>query len=179
MSNRTLLPFGREIRFISLVTLVILAGFLLGAAVLLLMFNRELADLGFADAFFTLRELYRGLNVYSMLAVGLQFALTTAIVYLAALRYSHKISGPMYRIRMILNDFQEGKAVSHVTFRDGDFLKPLEGLLTRKFQRTSEQDAVVAELESLIAELAGVPMPDDATRARLKALADRLEGGHG
>jgi len=175
MKTRGLVPVVRELRFITLITLGILLASLAGSGILIVMFNHDLSS-NFATAFFTMRSLYSEMNLLSLLAVILQFVFSATIVFLVAIRYSHKISGPMYRLRMILSDFQEGREINSVTFRTGDFLKPLEALMTRMFDRINHQKRLVKKTRELLAdEPHGTPNRKEAILRELQNVADELE----
>ncbi|NOY23794.1 MAG: hypothetical protein GXO70_09845 [Acidobacteria bacterium] len=176
MKTRHLIPVVRELRFIAMITAGILFASLIGSSILMVMFNQELGT-DFADAFFTMHTLYMKMNLFSILAVALQLALSAAIVFLVALRYSHRISGPMYRLRMILTDFQDGREVNGVTFRSGDFLKPLESLMTRMFDRINRQRLLEEEIRVLMTkESLADPAEKEAILKQLRHVADQLEG---
>ncbi len=177
MKTRHLIPVVRELHFIAVITAGILFASLVGSSILMVMFNRELGT-DFADAFFTMHTLYMKMNLFSILAVVLQLALSATIVFLVALRYSHRISGPMYRLRMILTDFQDGREINGVTFRSGDFLKPLESMMSQMFDRINRQKLLEKEIRVLLTkESPADPAEKKTILKQLRHVADQLEGG--
>ncbi|NOZ13650.1 MAG: hypothetical protein GXO69_08410 [Acidobacteria bacterium] len=150
MKRKKLIPIGRELRFIAFVTVAVLLSSLAGIGVIAIVFNRELGS-GFAESFYTIRSLYRNLNAISTLAILLQLAVSVAILYLAALHYSHKISGPMYRFRTILNSYLEGHPANRIAFRSDDFLKPLaemlQSVISREQKRKKQEETILELLE--------------------------------
>lgn len=53
------------------------------------------------------------------------------VVVLANIYYSHKIIGPIYRIKKVLNEKLEGKEIQAIHFRDGDHFHDLGEILNK------------------------------------------------
>jgi hypothetical protein len=172
MKTRGLIPFGREIRFIAIITLTVLITSLAGVGLIAVFFNREMGT-GFAEAFFTIRSLYANLNAISALAILLQLTASVIIIYVAALRYSHKISGPMFRFKVILGDYVAGNPVKRIGFRTDDFLKPLAHML----KSVIDSDQKRRMNEEVILKLLGTEIPqEEAQRAlHIRKLRELLE----
>lgn len=57
------------------------------------------------------------------------------IASLVALKISHKVAGPLYRIEKILNQISEGNPPEEIKIRRGDDLWDLVGVLNRVLKR--------------------------------------------
>ncbi len=175
MDGKRLIPIGRELRFIALVTASVLLCSLSGVGLIAIFFNRELGS-GFTESFYTIRNLYTNLNAIVILAILLQLSASVTIIYLVALRYSHRISGPMYRFRIVLNEFLDGRPIERIRFRTDDFLKPLEIMLQSVISREQERKTRERKIRDLLEK--EIPLDEQDRRnymQKLKAHLHELE----
>ncbi len=149
MNSKRLIPVGREIRFIGVSVLVLLAGIGLGLTVILMAFSQQLSS-DFAEAHRALFRLNQHATVVFLVAVLLQTAISLLLIYMLALRYSHRISGPMYRVRMVLTDYLHGRSAQSVRFRSGDFLLPVAEALSGLLAQQEADDQTIQELMHLM-----------------------------
>ncbi|MBN1475923.1 hypothetical protein JXA47_04145 [Candidatus Sumerlaeota bacterium] len=86
-------------------------------------------------------------------AVGL-FLLCGAILVQLGLRISNRISGPLYRISMVLDEIVEGRVPKPIRFREGDFHPELADKVNRALEilrehRDSQARAWSAQAEQV------------------------------
>ncbi len=174
MSSKNLIPMGREIRFIGISVLILFAGICMGLVVILIAFSQELSS-DFVQAHGALLRLNQRGTVVFLVAVLAQTAISLLLVYILALRYSHKISGPMYRVRMVLESYLRGTATETVRFRTGDFLMPVADALSGLLARQQADDMMIRKIIDLLTSGAG---PDSEQQMEeIRSLVARLQQG--
>lgn len=173
-NHQSMIPLVRELRFVALLTSGVLLASLAGILIVIAFLNRELG-VGFAGAIATIHQLNGGLTLAVTMAILLQVAVSAMVVYFAALRYSHKISGPMYRVRLVLNQYLSGSPVDRITFRSGDFMVPVADQLSHLLCRQRRDDEVMAEAVALLSGELPEDPNDQERLERLRELARQLE----
>jgi len=73
--------------------------------------------------------------------VGVVLALAVVISIVGTLLVSHKLVGPLYRIRKDLTELDSGKAIQPIRIRDGDYLHELVQLINRCALKPAKQVA--------------------------------------
>jgi len=58
-------------------------------------------------------------------------------IALLSVFYSHRVAGPLYRVRQVARDISEGKLYPRVKFRKNDALHPLAGSINSALDRMS------------------------------------------
>lgn len=90
----------------------------------------------------------------SMIPLGILTVLFSAM----GVFYSHKIAGPVYRIKKVAEDLAAGNLNVDVRFRKGDEMQELADVLNKA-----------------IANLRGIVIEDNAVKEKLQAIAEKLE----
>ncbi len=146
MKNKELIPKQKELSFLAIVSVGVIAASLLTAAVVWGFLDKPLST-DFHKILITVKGVKERIFPLLIISIFFQTILSIFILVLFALRYSHKISGPMYRVKMLINNFLEGESVEKVFFRQNDFLKPLENDLTKLFKKESMRRELLKKLE--------------------------------
>ncbi len=77
--------------------------------------------------------------VYEMSLIYLVvFALTLLATLVGSYVISHKISGPLYRLKMHLKNLNEEEKLTEIHFRKGDYTKDIENEFNKMVQRYSK-----------------------------------------
>jgi hypothetical protein len=99
------------------------------------------------------------------------------VVYFTAVYYGHKIAGPMYRLKMVLQEHMAGKKTVKVVFRKTDFIPGVSGLFTNFFTFLGKRKQLLEEAESLADQLPRAAGEEkDTLLKRLESLIAELEG---
>lgn len=84
-------------------------------------------------------------------------ALMSASLIVAAIYYSHKVAGPLVRIRIFAKDMMSGKFGGGVKFRSGDVIHPVaeaaEGFSKRYGERRDGLEKITEEMIAAAGEL--------------------------
>lgn len=108
------------------------------------------------------------LSLYELLIIS--------IVFIVCIFQSHKIAGPIYKLRKILNNIKNGGSFERVSFRKGDNFPELATDFNEVFsyvQNTHNKDfAYLSEVNSYINNLSLV-VPEDK-RAVLQEITQKL-----
>ncbi len=120
----------------------------LGFVVVFLFLREPLAE-SYGAAFEALRTAYRQVYVYVGVAVLLQLASSMALVYFLSLYYSHRIAGPMYKLKIILRQYLEGNPVTRITFRRSDLVHAMATWFTEFLLFLEHRRKLLEEAETL------------------------------
>ena len=113
---------------------------------------------------------------YSLIA---SLVLGTAITMMIAIRYSHKIAGPIYRIQRICNHVSDGNLGIHVGFRKKDVLRSLkdafQDMIAGLREKVQGINGDMREVTRLATELrAGIDSENGGDRNDMREQTDRL-----
>jgi len=101
----------------------------------------------------------------------------TILVFVICIFFSHKIAGPMYKLRQFLSRIREGQPFSKLFFREGDYFTEVADDLNETFEKMSDDyknDFVyLSEVSAYINNLAMV-VPSDK-KAVLTKITERLD----
>lgn len=143
-----------ELTFIVKIVCGVLAASLLASAMLYFFMDVWIGE-DYGTAFQAMAAAYEMMNYYILMAVLVQFCVSAAFVLLLALYYSHRIAGPIYKLKSAVKQYKNGEAVAGVRFRKSDFLQHLaQGFsvlfaeLTRRKRLFKEMQRVLQELDS-------------------------------
>ncbi len=172
------IPVKEELSFVAKTALIMIIS---AAVALLLLYFFLDKDIGssYGAAFKLLSDTYKQLNVYIVVAVLVQLLFSSLVVYFIALLYSHKIAGPMYRLKMVLQQYMMGEEVDQVKFRRSDFITVVSRWFTDFFHAAADREKLIREAEALIAQPPPGPGEESAARReRLTEILGELEGSH-
>lgn len=98
------------------------------------------------------------------------------LVFIVFIFFTHKIAGPMYKLKNHLLGIREGKSISPLTFRNGDYFHDVAEEVTAFLDSIStnqEDDFQYVEEVSLYLENLSSVVPDDK-KAVLNEISRRL-----
>ncbi len=113
------------------------------------------------------------------ISVLVQLAVFSLLIFLISLFWTHKIAGPLYRLRLIFERLANGDWTPMAKVRDGDQLQEIPSVLNEGLEVLRENAAVrKKELEVLQAEIEKFPLAGDLGAAesgrRLGEIRNRL-----
>lgn len=88
----------------------------------------------------------------------------SVLVMISLIFFTHKIAGPMYKLKNHLSDIREGKPISPLTFRDGDYFQDVAeevSLFLETVSSNQENDFQYVDEVSLYIENLATVVPDD------------------
>lgn len=178
MKPNDVIPVKKEFLFILKIVGIMVAS--IGSAFLVLsLLLYKNVGMSFKGAFQAMAAVYERLNIYIILAVLVQLVFSTIIVYLSALLYSHKIAGPVYRLKMILQGYLDGDCPDSVRFRQHDFLPGVAHWFTDFFTFLGKRKKQLNEAEQLAVRLKQPGLSQEEKNKILEdldSLVKRLEG---
>lgn len=152
MKNNDIIPFKKELSFIFKLVLSISMSTLLGIYVLYLLMDEGLGN-NFANAFHIIKKAYQNMDFYILIAVFFQFLIASIFIYFISLYFSHKIAGPMYRLKMLIEDYLSNKHVGEVKFRETDFMGGVAENFSHFFIYHNKRTEKLEEIQKLIKKI--------------------------
>ena len=110
----------KEIFFISKLVFVNIISSCLSFGVMYLLMDKWVGK-DYRTAFQVISAAYDQVNFYIATAVLAQFVISCLIVCFLALHYSHRIAGPIYRIKLTVRQYLQGQDIKKLSFRNTDF----------------------------------------------------------
>jgi methyl-accepting chemotaxis protein len=157
--------------------LISLAGLAGTAAIFWMIMHRQIGPT-YGEGFRMLAELNRDILYKSLIIYGSTVLVTMICIALITLLYSHRVAGPVYRLRQFAGRIGGGDVSGRVTLRQGDVVQPLAGEMNgmnEAFRQTVT--GIMQEIEVMEKAAAGEGPPDvPAIReaaARITALIGR------
>lgn len=152
--------------------LIFIAGLLVTAAIFLVLMGRPIGPT-YGEGFRMLAQLNRDIFYKSLVIYGSTVLVALCCIAGSVLLYSHRVAGPVYRLRLFAGRIAKGELGARVTLRQTDVVHPLAEEMNRmsdNFHRTLT--AVRQELEVLEKQTELL----DKTPDRRQALAE-IRGG--
>ncbi|RME33296.1 MAG: HAMP domain-containing protein [Gammaproteobacteria bacterium] len=165
---------GFQGRFIAwMVGLILLSG-LLSGLLLYLLLGSDMASQGHS-LHLSLEKVLAGLGLTIVLGNMLVTALVGGIAAWMVLHLSHRIAGPLYRLRRLIDEIAKGNYTIDATLRDSDQLKELADDFERMAAALGEREERYRSLlEACRRQLRGAS-DADAREQLLKALDEVLQ----
>lgn len=88
----------------------------------------------------------------------------TLLVFVIFIFFTHKIAGPLYKLKNHLTRIREGDAITHLTFRNGDYFHDVAeevSLFLETISVTQEEDFQYIDEVSVYLENLSSIVPDD------------------
>ena len=105
-------------------------------------------------------------------------ALTALVILIFGIFFSHKIAGPVFKLKRYLNSIKEGNFSERVKFRKSDYLEELEQILNRavaKLQARQNADMeMIAPLRETLDSLSAAIDTDPVNSEEFRELARRI-----
>ncbi|MBN1223280.1 MAG: hypothetical protein JXB23_08510 [Candidatus Aminicenantes bacterium] len=144
-----IVPRKNEIFFLLKLIVIITAGLIVSALILFVFLNRNLGS-SYPSAIQIISDVFNKMSLVIVIAVIAQFSLSTLLLFLVALLFSHKIAGPMFRLKKILKQFRDSEDLNDISFRRTDFLPGVSRWFSGFFSMLNKQNRLLAEAESLL-----------------------------
>lgn len=176
MKATEVIPVKKEFLFITKMAIAIVVS-VAAALGLLYFFLSKPVDVVYRNAFHTISAIYGRMNIYVAGAVFVQLIFSSVMVFAIALFFSHKIAGPMFRLKMVLQEYLSGEEIEKVSFRRTDFIPGVSGLFTGFFGFLGKRKKLLAEAEALSARLKGTGGKEkEEGLKQLQSILNELEG---
>jgi methyl-accepting chemotaxis protein len=102
-------------------------------------------------------------------------ALLVLIIGMCGIWFTHKIAGPVYKMKMLLRQVGDGKLVFHGSLRKGDELQDFFGAFSSMVDKLRDRQAKeVAELEMAL-KMAGEAGASKESLARVELVRDEMK----
>ncbi|MGB2906937.1 MAG: hypothetical protein WBB73_07540 [Candidatus Aminicenantaceae bacterium] len=175
MKSAAIIPLKKEILFVLKILSVMVLSIGISLAVLFIFLNKELEG-SYGGAFQAISDLLQDLNHFIVIAVLAQFLCSSILICLLGLLYTHKIAGPVFRLKMILKRFQAGEEPEAISFRKTDFLAGVAGSFNGFFVFLDTRHKTIEEAETLLKQLdSGGGKGDPEKLKRMEDLLAELE----
>jgi len=112
----------------------------------------------------TLKEMWWLALILTVLCLGLSYS----VIYY----YSHRIAGPVYRLRRVLDDLSEGKIHTRVQLRQGDCF---ENLAASVLRTNATLASSITELKSAVASLSKKGKSQAEQKKRISSIQHVLD----
>ncbi len=176
MKETEIIPFRAELAFITRVVLTLVIIALVSLFITWLLLDRDVPT-QFRFAFRTIDTAYNSLNACMLIAVSVQLLISAGLVLLLGLWYSHRIAGPMYRLKMVLQQHEQGQPVERLTFRRTDYLPGVATRFTALFTRLNRRDVLIRQIGTILTEMATADPPTRIIlQERVQDLRRQMDG---
>ena len=155
MKNRELIPIKKELFFLLKTVFIIIISIGVGTLTLYILLNKETGNT-YSSAFKIITEAYNSVNYYIGIAIILQAILSILVVYFIALYFSHKIAGPMFRLKMKIKEYIDGENIDKISFRETDFLPGVSSLFTHFLLHHKNRKQLILDSENLLKQYSRV-----------------------
>ena len=136
-------------RMVTKCGLIFMAGLGGTAAIFWLMMRRQIGPT-YGEGFRMLAELNRDIFYKSLIIYGSTVLVTMICIALITLLYSHRVAGPVYRLRLFAGRIGRGDVSGRVSLRQSDVVQPLAvemNAMNETFRQTVT--GVMQELDTL------------------------------
>lgn len=175
MKTAEIIPLKKEILFILKILAVIILSIGISLALLFIFLNKDLEN-SYGGAFQTISDILQNLNYIIVIAVLAQLLFSSILICLLGLLYTHKIAGPVFRLKMILKRVKAGEEPEAISFRKADFLAGVAGSFNRFFVFLNTRQETIEEAETLLTRLDSEGVKGDPAKLKkLEALLAELE----
>jgi hypothetical protein len=176
MKAGDLIPVTKEFSFIFKIAAIMAASVAAALAILYFFLDKDVSG-SYGAAFRLLAETHDRLNVYITAAVLVQLVISSVVVYFVALYFSHKIAGPIFRLKVVLQQYMDGEEIEKVSFRKTDFIPGVSRIFTNFFLYLGNRKKLLNEAQMLVDRLDRQTVPEtQKTIERLRAIVIELEG---
>jgi hypothetical protein len=175
MTNASLIPPRKELGFAARLIGIMVASLAIASGLLFLFLNTSVGG-SYREAVKALAGVRERLALLVILAIIFQLVFALIATGLTVLLFSHKIAGPIFRLKAYLREAAEGREPGPLRFRRADFMLGVQELFNGLFADRRRRRALLTEAESLAAGLASVPLGDrEASLQRIEAILVELE----
>jgi methyl-accepting chemotaxis protein len=93
---------------------------------------------------------------YCMVVVGISVVGLTALFVYDAIRFTHRLVGPLYRFRKVVQAITAGDEMQLVRLRQGDFLMDLKDDFNEMLKALEQRGAITLKTDAKAEQPAGV-----------------------
>lgn len=129
--------------------LIFIAGLLITAGIFFLLMRQSIGP-NYGEGFRLLAQLNRDIFSKSLVIYGSTVLVALGCIAVSIMLYSHRVAGPVYRLRIFAGRIAAGEVSARVTLRQTDVVHPLAVEMNRlsgSFRQTLT--AVMQEMETL------------------------------
>jgi len=175
MKNDEIIPRKDEIFFILKLIAIIIVSLSVSLMILFVFLDKNLGG-SYPSAFKVISEIFNRINLYILLAVFAQLCLSSILLFIVALLFSHKIAGPMFRLKRLLKHFGDEQEQDGISFRRSDFLSGVSRWFSDFFTLNKKRESLYTEAESLLREIDSETGKDNSSKLeRIKNIVTELE----
>jgi len=175
MKSEEIIPGKNEVFFVLKLTAIIIASLIVSLSILFVFLNKNLGG-SYSSAFKIISDVFAKMNITIIIAVFAQFCLSSILLFFVVLVFSHKIAGPMFRLKRLLKDFGDGVELDKISFRRTDFLPGVSKWFSEFFAILRKRERLLVEAESLLREIdAEIGKDNSAKLERIKTVVAELE----
>ena len=166
MKANDIIPIQNELKFMLRMVLVVVCSIGLSLLLLVLLLKVQLGA-NSDRSYQQVAAIYENLNLYVFMALMAQFVFSTILLYFITLLYSHKIAGPVYRLKLLLTQYLNGKNLEEVSFRESDYIHGIAERFTHFFQVRKQRQTLLNDLQNHQKSLA-TAKKDEASQIKNK-----------
>lgn len=154
--------------------LIFIAGLLVTAGIFLLLMRQPIGPT-YGEGFRMLAQLNRDIFYKSLAIYGCTVLVVLGCIAVSTMLYSHRVAGPVYRLRLFAGRIAKGEVSAQVTLRQNDAIHPLAVEMNRmsdNFRQTLT--GIRGEMEALEKQAELLEKAQDR-RAAIDAIRDGAE----
>ncbi|MCJ7681908.1 MAG: hypothetical protein MUP70_14350 [Candidatus Aminicenantes bacterium] len=174
MKNNSLIPPKKEVLFIFKLIMIFITGSALALLVLYLVLNKNIGD-SYSGAVKTITVVTQRINLYILAAIGIQLVFSSILVFIVTLLYSHKIAGPVFRLKAVMQRYSEGELPDSFAFRKTDFLSSVPEWFNDYFVNVRQRNAQIETAEQLTREYIKGGGKDKEQRIKIENIIGKIE----
>ena len=175
MKPDEIIPRKNEIFFVLKLIAIIITSLSVSLLILFVFLDKNLGG-SYPAAFKIISDIFSRMNFYILLAVFAQLLLSSILLFLAVLLFSHKIAGPMFRLKRLLKHFGDEREQDKISFRRSDFLPGVSRWFSEFFAMLNKRENLLTEAESLLREIdSGLGKDNSVKLERVKNVVAELE----
>lgn len=171
---------GYLVRLVLLVLCIFIIGTAVSAVFLHLNLNRPL-DTHYSAILSIITEIKETLIIRTLKINAIFYLMISAGIVLLGIIYTHRIAGPLYRIKLYAKSVSEGRLDINLKFRKKDavhlFAEALNLMTQGYHDRVTTLDSEIRELKAAVKELQSLTENDKDTAAvqqRIAELNDKI-----
>jgi hypothetical protein len=175
MKSEEIIPRKNEVFFVLKLIAIIIASLIISLLILFVFLDKNLGG-SYPSAFKIISDVLARMNITIFIAVFAQLCLSSILLFFVVIAFSHKIAGPMFRLKRILKQHGEGLELDKISFRRTDFLPGVSRWFSEFFAMLRKRERLLVEAESLLREIdSEVGKDNSAKLERIKTVVAELE----
>jgi hypothetical protein len=168
MKAQEVIPVKKEFTFLFKIAAVMVISAVASMVIIYFFLNKDIGA-SYRAAFQMLSQTLQKMNIYIAVAVLVQLIFSSIVVYFVSLYFSHKIAGPVFRLKAVLQQYLDGEDIEKVSFRQTDFIPGVSRLFTDFLGFMGKRKSLLQEAETLVVKL------EQARKPERSQLLEKLE----